>query len=86
MTYGFEERIYGFADANGGREPCRLVDKMYPHIWGSPTFLESKQFVDYLLYAQKEMGLLKTIELPERDDEDYKSVMRQGNLRADGVV
>lgn len=86
LLYGFEERLLGVGESYGQGQPSMLVDDMYPFVWGSPVFLESKSFVAYLHYAQKEMGLLRTINLPLKNDEDYQSHMRQGNLRADGVV
>ena len=87
LTYGFEERLYGVAESPDVRdEPCTLVPEMYPFIWGNQVYLQSKMFVDYLNYAQQEMGLLPGIELPQKSDEDYASKMRQGNLRADGAV
>jgi len=88
MLYGFEERLFGFAEARGGKERCTLdIDpNMYPYVWGSSVFLESKSFVEYLQYAQIEKGLLQGVQLPNRTDADYSSKMRQGVLRADGVV
>jgi hypothetical protein len=86
LLYGFEERMFGVAERVGRDQATMLVEEMYPFIWGNPLFLQSKTFVDYLGYAQEEMGLLKGIELPRKPDEEYVSKMRQGNLRADGVV
>lgn len=86
LTYGFEERLLGVGESAGAGQPCAIVDEMYPFIWGIPTFLESKTFVEYLQYAQHDKGLLQAINLPQRTDADYTSHMRQGNLRADGVV
>ena len=86
LTYGFEERMYGTAESAGKDQPTMLVDEMYPYIWGNSVFLESKVFIEYLNYAQEEMGLLRGIELPQKSDEDFQSKMRRGNLRADGVI
>jgi hypothetical protein len=86
LTYGFEERLFGVGETSGAGQSCTLVDEMYPFIWGNPVFLESKSFVEYLQYAQQEKGLLRGIVLPQRDEGHYTSHMRQGNLRADGVV
>lgn len=86
LTYGFEERLMGVGESSGSGQPSTLVDEMYPFIWGNPVFLESKTFVEYLQYAQQEKGLLQGIALPQKKDSDYTSHMRQGNLRADGVV
>jgi hypothetical protein len=79
--------LLGFAEQNGEGEPCTLTNEMYPFIWGNPVYLQSKMFVDYLHFAQEDRGMLQGIELPQdRGDEQFKSKMRQGNLRADGVV
>jgi hypothetical protein len=86
LTYGFEERLLGVGEFTGSEQSCLLIDDLYPFVWGSPVFLQSKTFVEYLLYAQQEKNLLQGIALPERNDGDYVSNMRQGNLRADGVV
>ena len=53
----------------------------HPH-----TKQSHKQFLEYLHYAQSEMGLLKGIELPPMSEKLDVSKMRQGNLRADGVI
>ena len=84
--YGFEERLLGFGEASGGEQPCVLNVENYDFVWGSPVFLESRTFVEYLHYAQTEKGLLPGISLPVRADDSYTSSMLQGNLRADGVV
>jgi len=86
LTYGFEERLLGIGETAGADQPCVLVSEMYPYVWGSQVFLQSKAFVEYLQYAQAEKGLLQGVELPKRADGDYTSHMRQGNLRADGVI
>jgi hypothetical protein len=86
LLYGFEERIFGTAEFQGSGQPCELREEMYPYIWGNPVFLENRSYVDYLLYAQSQKGLLPNTALPDRADESYTSNMRQGNLRADGVV
>ena len=86
LTYGFEERLFGVAESVGKEQPCTLISEMYPFVWGNHVFLESKMFVDYLNYAQEEMGLLQGVDLPKKSDDDFRSNMRQGNLRADGVV
>jgi hypothetical protein len=86
LTYGFEERLLGFGESTGSEQGCLLAEELFPFIWGSQVFLESKKFVEYLNFAQNEMNLIPGIALPQRNDEDYTSSMRQGNLRADGVV
>jgi hypothetical protein len=86
LMYGFEERIYSIAEFQGSGHMCELREEMYPYIWGSPVFLQSRLYVDYLCYAQSVKGLLPNTMLPQRSDDSYTSNMRQGNLRADGVV
>jgi len=85
LMYGFEERIFGFAEYQKAQQ-CTIIDDWYPYIWGNRVFTESKQFLEYLHYAQSEMGLLKGIELPPMSEKLDVSKMRQGNLRADGVI
>ena len=86
LTYGFEERLLGVGESTGVEQGCLIPEELFPYMWGSPVFLESKKFVEYLRCAQGEMNLIPGIALPQRNDEDYTSSMRQGNLRADGVV
>jgi hypothetical protein len=86
MMYGFEERIMGIGELADANQLCAISDEMYPFIWGNSVFLESKMFVAYLQFAQREKRLLQGIELPDKDDSDYTSNMRQGILRADGVI
>lgn len=85
LLYGFEERIYGAAEQNGGQQQCIVFNEMYPYIWGNPVFLQSNMYLQYLHYAQSEMGFFPGIQLPPID-ENKPSVMRKGILRADGVV
>lgn len=86
LMYGFEERLFGVADATGGEHPCTLTDEMYPFIWGNSVFMESPKFVEYMLFAQEDKGFLQSIDMPKRDIDDFKTAMRRGNLRADGVI
>jgi len=87
LLYGFEERIFGFAERQSSQQ-CTLLDDWYPYIWGNKVFTESRQYLEYLHYAQTEMGLLQTVELPAMRDETQLDLgkMRKGNLRADGVI
>lgn len=85
LLFGFEERMFHVGEA-ASEQPCVLLPEMYPYIWGSQVFLESQSFVEYLSYAQQEKQLLPGIDLPRKNDADFISNMRQGNLRADGVV
>jgi hypothetical protein len=44
--------------------------------------------LEYLWYAQQDFGLLQNVQLPPKqtDGESTSKIMRQGNMRADGVV
>jgi hypothetical protein len=88
LLYGFEERILGLAESRGVDIPCTINEVMFPYIWGNPVYLQSKAYGEYLHYAQKEKKLILDVKLPDKSDADdsYISKMRQGNLRADGVV
>lgn len=86
LLFGFEERLFGVAEMTGKELPCTVVEEMYPFIWGNPVFLQSKMFCEYLTFAKLEKGLLPNTDVPVRADEDFRTNMRQGNLRADGVV
>ena len=85
LTFGFEERMYGVAEANGNEIACTVTDEMYPFVWGIDIFLQSKTYLEYLHYAQGQKGLLQNTALPPMK-EAGSSIMRTGNLRADGVV
>lgn len=84
LMYGFEERIFGFAEMQ--KQQCAIIDDWYPYIWGNKVFTESQRFLEYLHYAKSEMGLLQSVELPPMKSELDVSKIRKGNLRADGVV
>ena len=88
LTYGFEERMFGVAEHTGGEKPCVLVDEAYPYIWGNRVFTEAPLVLEYLWYAQQDFGLLQNVQLPPKqtDGESTSKIMRQGNMRADGVV
>lgn len=89
LLYGFEERLLGAAEQRGTESPCQPLPEpdMYPFIWGMNIFQQSPMVVEYLHYAQSEKGYLQGVDLPvQRTDGEYTSNMRQGNLRADGVI
>jgi len=85
LLYGFEERIFGFAERQNSQQ-CTIIEDWYPYIWGNKVFIESQKFLEYLHYAKSEMGLLQSVELPPMKEELDVGKMRKGNLRADGVV
>jgi hypothetical protein len=85
LLYGFEERLFGVAEAN--TQLCSLVEDRFPYIWGNQVFLNSPKVLEYLHYAKSGRGCIQGIELPPmKDSSDMSSVLRQGNLRADGVI
>lgn len=87
LLYGFEERIYGVVENTGAEKPCVLDEVMYPYIWGQPTFTDAKMFLEYLWYAKEECGWIPNVQLlPKPTGEATSSIMREGNLRADGVI
>ena len=85
LPFGFEERIYGVAEANGVDQACFVTDEMYPYIWGIDVFLQSKMYLEYLHYAQGEKGYLQNTALPPMKSEG-STIMRAGNLRSDGNI
>jgi hypothetical protein len=83
LTYGFEERIFGVAENTGSEKQCELVDEMFPYMY--EAFEMASMVNEYLGYAQDERGLLQSVTLA-RKPVDTKPIIREGNLRADGVV
>ena len=85
LTYGFEERLFGVAEATGSDSPLCTIDmSMYPFI--HRPFEQSSMFLEYLCYAQDERGQLPGIQLPRTAATNTKPIIREGNLRADGVL
>ena len=83
MTFGFEERIFGIGE-NAADEKCVLTEELYPILYDN-ALLNSKMMKQYLNFAKDERGLLKNVDLPISLG-DPPSLMRQGNLRSDGVI
>lgn len=84
LPYGFEERVFGFAEQKHFAEvPCTLDEDMYEYVF-CPPFNGCKTVAEYLNYAKEEKNLLQNTVVPKADGRP--SVMRQGNLRADGVL
>eukprot|EP00978_Attheya_sp_CCMP212_P003065 scaffold6251_cov52-Attheya_sp.AAC.3 len=86
LLYGFEDRLFTMADRRGRDQPCALVDDaMYPYIHGE--FLWSKMHVEYVAYAKDEFGAFPNTILPNNAKKLAQApIIRQGNLRADGVI
>jgi len=83
LTYGFEERLFGFAEARFAGVQCEISEEMFPYVFCAP-FDKGNKLVEYLNYAKDRKGLIQNIELPKCDYSPSK--MLQGNLRSDGVV
>lgn len=83
LTYGFEERLFGLAEARYGGQMCELSEDMFPFVYCHPLNM-GKMMIEYLNYAKDVKSLLPNTEVPVADS--TPSSMRQGNLRADGVI
>lgn len=87
LMFGFEERLFGVAENRGSGKQCKIDEAMFPFIYGNRVFSDSPMVNDYLWYARENFGILKDAKLsPKKGDSDVKSIMRKGNLRADGVI
>ena len=87
MMYGFEDRLFQLAELTGKDTPCSLNTAMYDYTFA--MFEGCPLIAEYLIFAQQEMGLLKDKILPDamvNAQVNSNSIMRKGNLRADGVV
>lgn len=83
LLYGFEERLFGFAERRFGEQQCQINDDMFQYTFCAP-FDQGKMMVEYLSYAKDERGLIPNSYVPPCNSKP--SMMRQGNLRADGVI
>eukprot|EP00592_Proboscia_alata_P002630 CAMPEP_0194365714 /NCGR_PEP_ID=MMETSP0174-20130528/13758_1 /TAXON_ID=216777 /ORGANISM="Proboscia alata, Strain PI-D3" /LENGTH=406 /DNA_ID=CAMNT_0039140541 /DNA_START=90 /DNA_END=1310 /DNA_ORIENTATION=- len=95
MTYGFEERIFEFADMRGNGEDffypnCEISDDMYRLYFDK--FTDSQQFCEYLSLAT-ERKMFGTDVVPDHvlkygngELGTRTSAMIDGNLRSDGKV
>ena len=88
LMFGFEERLFASAESSGVDLKCQLPESMYEFIWGNKVFTESAMFLEYLHYAKEKKGLLADVDLPviKDESESKSSIMRKGNLRADGAL
>lgn len=83
LLYGFEERLFGFAERRFAEQQCQITEEMFPYQFCAPLD-QSKMIVEYLNYAKDERGLIQGVKIPTCSTKP--SLMRQGNLRADGVI
>jgi len=87
LLYGFEDRLFSFAEAHGRDTPCKLIDEMYPYMHNPMLTGFGVMHSEYLHYAKDERGLLPNAVLPPASSKmDRPPIMRQGNLRADGMI
>jgi len=86
LLFGFEERVFGIAENRGSGKECKIDETMFPYIYGNRVFSDSPMVNEYLWYAKDNFGIFKDAELPPKKAGSGKSIMRKGNLRADGVV
>lgn len=88
LTFGFEERLFGAAEASDPEQQCTLLDdaEMFPFLY--EPFIDIPKVNEYLCYAQDELGLLPSVSFLRRNvgTMEKPPVMRQGNFRADGVI
>ena len=83
LPYGFEERLFEFAEHRCGDKQCDIYDPLFPYQF-CPPFDQSKMIVEYLNYAKDMRGKLPSTAIPACST--IPSVMREGNLRADGSI
>ncbi len=87
LIYGFEDRLFSFAEMRGKGEPCELLDEMFDHIQNVFPG-KSRMLWEYCNYAKDRRGLLQRSNVPPVPSElsELPSPTRQGNMRADGVI
>jgi hypothetical protein len=87
LIYGFEDRLFSFAEMRGKDEPCELLDDMFDHIQNVFPG-KSRMLWEYCNYAKDKKGLLLRSNVPPVPSElsELPSPVRQGNMRADGVI
>lgn len=86
LMFGFEERLFGIAENRGSGKESKIDETMFPYVYGNRVFSDSPMVNEYLWYARDNFGVLKDAELPPKKPDSGKSIMRKGNLRADGVI
>jgi len=86
LPYGFEERVYEYAERNGEDMPCHLSTAWYE--FTIEPFENSQMVCEYVTYAQQERGWLPDMQLKDSVSRFVlkESKQRQGNLRSDGVI
>merc|ERR1719444_34527 len=87
LIYGFEDRVFEYAERNGKNVPCSLTSEMYPFIF--EPFENSQMVCNYLTFAQKNCNFLQSMQLKEsvlKFEAELNPKTRQGNLRSDGII
>lgn len=87
LIYGFEDRLFSFAEMRGKDEPCELKDDMFDHMLNVFPG-KARMLWEYCNYAKDRKGLLQLSNVPPVPSElsSLPSKVRTGNLRADGVI
>lgn len=87
LIYGFEDRLFSIAEMRGKDEPCELLDNMFDH---QQNIFPGKcaMLKEYWNYAKDNRGLLQGVDVPPIPTklDELPSPVKQGNLRADGVI
>jgi hypothetical protein len=87
LIYGFEDRLFSFAEMRGKDEPCEIIDDMFDHMLNVFPG-KARMLWEYCNYAKDRKGLLQLSNVPPVPSElsSLPSKVRTGNLRADGVI
>jgi hypothetical protein len=87
LIYGFEDRLFSFAEMRGKDEPCELIDVMFDHMLNVFPG-KARMLWEYCNYAKDRKGLLQLSNVPPVPSElsSLPSKVRTGNLRADGLI
>lgn len=87
LIYGFEDRLFSIAEMRGKSEPCELLDNMFDHLQNVFPG-NARMLLEYCNYAKDRRGLLQKSIVPPVPTElsELPSPVRQGNLRANGII
>ncbi len=87
LIYGFEDRLFSIAEMRGKNEICELLDDMFEHMQNVFPG-KARMLLEYCNYAKDRRGLLQNSIVPPVPTElsELPSPVRQGNLRANGVI
>ncbi|KAL7535640.1 hypothetical protein ACHAWF_005220 [Thalassiosira exigua] len=87
LIYGFEDRLFSIAEMRGKGEPCELLDDMFDY---QQNIFPGKcrMLWEYCNYAKDQRGLLQGSEVPPIPTQlsELPSIVKEGNLRADGTI